>query len=49
MNSVSRPQSSFNRLGSFTSFGVKGTIHNNIEQDSAKDLAEMGYVYKQSQ
>ena len=41
LNSVSRPQSAFCRLGSFTSFGIQG--------GSPQELAEMGYIYKQNQ
>lgn len=48
MNSVSRPQSAFNRLGSFTSLGVKGSINENKERDSILHLADIGYIFKQS-
>lgn len=49
MNSVSRPQSAFNRLGSFTSLGVKSPTDKDKEQNTVMDLADLGYVYKQSQ
>jgi hypothetical protein len=57
MNSVSRPSSAFNRLGSFTSFGIQDLGERDrldsqqtpAQIKSPVHLADMGYIYKQSQ
>ena len=57
MNSVSRPSSAFNRLGSFPSFGIQDISEKQcLDSKEAPSqikypvhLADMGYIYKQSQ